>query len=207
MLRPDCDVRDRLRRWRTPNSRLPISSNGSSINLSAEILQKIKDVIGQSWRGGTASTYGSGLHAFHAFCNNQNIPEDQCAPALRILIEAFAAMLVSFYAASTVVNYIAGVRAWHIIHGAKWDMDGPTIQAIVKAAGNHGTGDIRKRKEATAFDRNYAKDQTTPQARCSGLRSPHHDFLDSCENRGILTKGPQGFQACQTRQASRHANN
>lgn len=87
-----------------------------------------------AWRQGTLATYGSGLLHYHVFCDLKNYPESSRAPASPMIISAFLASLAGRYSASTIENYVAGVRAWHILHNVKWEMNKATIDAMLKAA-------------------------------------------------------------------------
>ena len=50
------------------------------------------------------------------------------------IIASFAAALVGHYAQSTIINYLAAIRAWHIIHGLHFETDKPTMDSILRAA-------------------------------------------------------------------------
>jgi hypothetical protein len=83
----------------------------------------------------TRETYGSGLLVFHVFCDSKSIPEDQRAPASRILISSFITEMAGHYSGKTVSNYMHGVRAWHILHGVQWSLGGDIeIDTLFKVA-------------------------------------------------------------------------
>ncbi|KAJ6621519.1 hypothetical protein B0H10DRAFT_2163107 [Mycena sp. CBHHK59/15] len=83
---------------------------------------------------GPMEHYGSGLLFFHCFCDARIIPEPQRAPASSDLIAAFAASAAGNYAARTVENYVAGVRAWHILHGIAWAPNKAELDTLIRAA-------------------------------------------------------------------------
>lgn len=79
-------------------------------------------------------TYGSGLLVYHVYCDANAISEQLRAPANAQLISEFASTITGQYAASTVVNYVLGLKAWHVIHGLTWFPNDAELDAIFKAA-------------------------------------------------------------------------
>ncbi|KAJ7910204.1 hypothetical protein B0H13DRAFT_1615945, partial [Mycena leptocephala] len=125
-LRPLCFVGERLYKWR------PVVSRSDRHALSAipeSDLIRTTNVLSHAWADGTLETYGSGLLFFHYFCDARIIPESQRAPASSDLIATFAAS-----AAGTVENYVAGVRAWHILHGISWAPNKAELDALIRGA-------------------------------------------------------------------------
>ncbi|EIN03361.1 hypothetical protein PUNSTDRAFT_139623 [Punctularia strigosozonata HHB-11173 SS5] len=106
--------------------------------------------MAQALAPSTAETYGAGLVAFHAFCDERRIAEEQRTPASATLMLAFLAALAGLYAGSTVANYFYGVRAWHLIHGVTWNMDDAAMQSILKA-----TDIIRAIRQQLALDQGF----------------------------------------------------
>lgn len=90
--------------------------------------------IAHTWSDSTKETYGSGLLAFHAFCNSKVISEDQHAPANSNLMAIFMALMVGLYVNTTIVNYVSRVCAWHIIHGLTWNLNKNKLNALLKAS-------------------------------------------------------------------------
>ncbi|KAL1739714.1 hypothetical protein HDZ31DRAFT_68656 [Schizophyllum fasciatum] len=90
--------------------------------------------MANGYADGTAETYGSGLLVYHVYCDLKGITEEDRAPAAAILISSFAASLAGSYGGGTVANYVYGVRAWHLIHGARWSMNKDELDVLLKAA-------------------------------------------------------------------------
>lgn len=134
VLRPACAASERLIKWTPSSSRRQRDLNGDTSPLSPEDLQRISDVSAFAWAESTLGTYGTGLLIFHVFCDLRNVPEQQRAPAAEVLILAFVASIAGSYAPSAINNYVAGVRAWHIIHGLPWPVDKPRYDAALAGA-------------------------------------------------------------------------
>jgi hypothetical protein len=97
-------------------------------------LTRISDVLMAAWADGTIETYGSGLLSFHVYCDSKVIPEAQRAPASPTLVAGYLSALAGFLSGGTLANYVAGVRAWHIIHGVLWTTNKAELDALLKAA-------------------------------------------------------------------------
>lgn len=133
-LRPHCLARERLLLWRPSHGRSPLDHQGASLPLSDEDLNRILSVLGHSLASGTRETYGSGLLAFHVFCDARGVSEDQRAPASSILLLAFLANCAGMYSGKTLENYFYGVRAWHLLHGLDWLADHAQIVLALTGA-------------------------------------------------------------------------
>lgn len=133
-LRHHCLGRERIRKWTPSTARIALDSKGAPINLDKKDLDRIRDVLAQAYAESTAGTYGTGLLAFHVFCDQKGIHEEQRAPASQILLAGFVTALVGAYAGKTIANYIHGVRAWHIIHGVDWKINKAEMDGLLKAA-------------------------------------------------------------------------
>jgi hypothetical protein len=131
-LRPPCKAKDRLFQW-TPVITCSTSAS-SALIVPRKDIDRIYEVLDRAWAPGTRETYGTGLLAFHIFCDNRNVPELHRAPANPTLISAFISTLAGSYSASAISNYLSGVRTWHTIHGVKWTLHEKETEALLKAA-------------------------------------------------------------------------
>jgi len=115
-------------------------------NLTPDDIRQITVVMGKSWEESTLAPYSSGLLNFHVYCDQKDIPEDQCAPASPVLIHAFISALAGAYSGSTIDNYIYGIWVWHLIHGVKWQMEVAELEALLRAAEKTTPATSRKKK-------------------------------------------------------------
>lgn len=111
-------------------------------------------MLAQAYAESTAATYGTGLLAFHVFCDNKDIAEDQRAPASQLLLSNFIAALAGAYAGKTLSNYVYGVRAWHLIHGIVWAPNDAETISLLRAA-TKLTPEQSKRKPRVPFTVEY----------------------------------------------------
>jgi hypothetical protein len=91
-------------------------------------------VRSHAWAASTQEVYGTGLLLFHVYCDSKGVPEEERAPANSHLIQAFIATIAGAYAGTSIVNYVCGIRAWHVLHGVPWIMDKHQTDAILKGA-------------------------------------------------------------------------
>ena len=98
------------------------------------MLARVESILQMAWVPSTAEMYGPGLAAFHWFCDQADIAEADQAPASCKLLEVFASALIGVYSLSTINNYLAAVRAWHIIHGLEIKTHKLMMDALLKAA-------------------------------------------------------------------------
>ena len=133
-LRPHCPARDRLRLWRPAVTRNTLDTQGRPTTLCQQDLELIEGVSLNSLQPATQAAYGSGLLAFHVFCDRKGISEDLRAPVDNLILKSFVATLAGIYSPTAITNYIAAVRAWHIVHGMEWDIGDPEMDAIIKGA-------------------------------------------------------------------------
>lgn len=127
VLRPDCTARERLIKWRpahTPFFELE----------SPEDRKRIADILALGFSDGTLQTYGSGLLTFHVFCDGRSVAEALRAPASRSLISLFISSLAGLYSASSITNYLAGLRAWHTINRLAWNADPREVELMIRGA-------------------------------------------------------------------------
>ncbi|THH08628.1 hypothetical protein EW146_g8935 [Bondarzewia mesenterica] len=117
--------------------------------------------MGHGWKMSTLETYRSSLLIFHVVCDCKRIGEDQHAPAHPDLLLAFLATLSGAYmstqlwgpfyshrlsqciptthpsgsySASTLSNYLSGVRAWHLLHGLAWSVNANSTAILLCSA-------------------------------------------------------------------------
>jgi integrase len=99
-----------------------------------------------AWAGSTQEAYGSGILAFHVYCDSKSIGESSRAPASSELIAAFISDLAGSYSGKTIASYVHGVRAWHILHGKSWSLDDDRIDTMLKAAKNLTPSSSKRKK-------------------------------------------------------------
>ncbi|KAI6140620.1 hypothetical protein BKA82DRAFT_154547 [Pisolithus tinctorius] len=133
-LRPHCLARDRLLSWRLASS---TPEAASSMQLPAEIIHQIASVIGTSWTEATKELYGTSLLVYHVFCDMNNIPDSAGCPISSDLLSAFLASCTGAHSGSTLANYAAGIRAWHIVHRCTWDINEREYKAILEGTVTH----------------------------------------------------------------------
>lgn len=150
--RPHVLASERLQSWIPLNGRE--SAEVPPSNLGPEDIRQIAIVMGKSWEESTLATYGSGLLNFHVYCDQKEVPEDQRAPASPLLISAFVSSLAGAYSGSTIDNYVCGIRAWHILHGVKWQMDTAELETLLRAAAKT-TPSSSKRKKRVPYTPNF----------------------------------------------------
>ncbi len=57
----------------------------------------IMETLAASWQQSTQATYGSGLLAFHVFCDKHTLADEHRAPCSSDLLAAFVASLAGVY--------------------------------------------------------------------------------------------------------------
>jgi hypothetical protein len=97
-------------------------------------LEHILDVIGSSWAQSMNETYGAGLLVFYVFCDTNNITEDKYCPAAHSLLLDFLCSCAGSYSGSSLTNYAAGLRAWHLLHGRSWLIPPNKLKAVLDGA-------------------------------------------------------------------------
>ena len=147
-LRPHCIAQERIHVWCPAASRAVVTSKEGSTFLDGEDLERIKVVALNSLQPSTRATYGAGLLTFHVFCSAKNVAENLRAPVSAIILQSFVARMAGIYSASAVTNYVAGIRAWHIVHGVPWTVGGPELDTIIKGAKNMAPKSSTRKKRA-----------------------------------------------------------
>ena len=84
---------------------------------------------------------------FHIFCDHKGIEEEHRAPVNPTVIASFISTLAGTYSGSTIRNYVYGIRAWHIIHGAEWGVIENEMEALLKAGIKMSLKEARKREK------------------------------------------------------------
>jgi hypothetical protein len=99
-----------------------------------------------TWANSTQEAYGSGILAFHVYCDSKSIEEPSRTPTSSELISAFISGLAGLYSGKTIASYVHGVRAWHILHGKTWALDNNRIDTMLKAAKNLTPSSSKQKK-------------------------------------------------------------
>jgi hypothetical protein len=141
---PNCPTGDRIRIWKPITARNTLDQKGRPINLQEDDLTRIQDVLEETFAPNTRNTYGTGLFAFHLFCDHKGISEEHRAPVEQNVLASFISTLIGIYGGSTIKNYVYGVRSWHIIHGIKWEVNDKEIEALLRAANKLAPNESRK---------------------------------------------------------------
>lgn len=93
-------------------------------------------MLARSREPSTWGVYAAGLSVFHACCDSRDppVPERLRAPINTDLLLHFVQCCAGVYAGSTVVNYVAGIKAWHQVHALPWRVDEGQLKAALTAA-------------------------------------------------------------------------
>ncbi|PSR72209.1 hypothetical protein PHLCEN_2v11916 [Hermanssonia centrifuga] len=121
--------------WKPADSSREIVEARSSW-ISNDDIARITAVTTRAWAVSTATLYGSGLLVFHVFCDERGIPEKDRAPISDDVLQLFLATLAGSYAKSSIVNYYAGIRAWHAVHRINWMIDKDRSALLIRGAEN-----------------------------------------------------------------------
>ncbi|XP_006461016.1 hypothetical protein AGABI2DRAFT_150815 [Agaricus bisporus var. bisporus H97] len=132
ILRPHVASVNRLREWKPHTSLL--SDHAAEDGTEDPELARVKDLRELAWDESTRTAYGSGLLAYHVFCDSEHIAEEDRAPITRQVLDAFIATLAGSLSGGTINNYICGVRAWHLLHGLKWDLSRAETDLLICGA-------------------------------------------------------------------------
>ena len=79
-------------------------------------------------------TYGTGLLVFQVYCDIHCIPDSSRCPITQLLLSAFLASCAGAYSGSTLSNFTAGIRAWHVLHGHTWVINQIELRALLEGA-------------------------------------------------------------------------
>ena len=104
---------------------------GLPTNLDDNDLTQIGEVLEEAYATNTKNTYGTGIFAFHEFCDFKGIEEKHRAPVDKNVLVSFIATYAGTYGGSTIRNFVYSIRAWHIIHSAPWKIDNNELKALL----------------------------------------------------------------------------
>jgi hypothetical protein len=96
--------------------------------------ERVRQVILAGWDESTLSTYGTRLLTFHIFCDHKKIPEAERTLTSPDLLSIFIAALAGSYSPSAITNYIAGLKAWHILNKLEWHTNNDKVKILLKGA-------------------------------------------------------------------------
>ncbi|KIJ09471.1 hypothetical protein PAXINDRAFT_59604, partial [Paxillus involutus ATCC 200175] len=134
ILRPHCLARQRLLMWRPASAPPRSTQSDNDRSLSEREIERILSVIGTSWSESTKELYGTGLLIFHVYCDINNIPDHLRAPVSTNSFTAFLSSCTGAYSGSTIANYAAAVKAWHLLHRMEWMVKDAEYKALLEGA-------------------------------------------------------------------------
>ncbi|KAJ7668534.1 hypothetical protein DFH06DRAFT_1038988, partial [Mycena polygramma] len=120
VLRPHVLASKRLFSWVSPHA-IRVRRN-RKIMYSATALSAHEKTLRAAIGHGSWTNYGGGLARFQEFCDNEDIPEFARMPASEELVSLFISSWAGRASRSIVDTWVSAVRAWHIVHGAEWQM-------------------------------------------------------------------------------------
>ncbi|KAJ7066826.1 hypothetical protein B0H15DRAFT_794267 [Mycena belliarum] len=126
--RPIVLAHERLQKWETPCTG-PYREMQTSIAGPLHY-QKFLEVMLLGLDESTRSNYGAGLLRFTQFCDTLSIREEARMPASAHLLAIFASDAAGYNSDSTVNNWLAGLKVWHDINGARWNGDSPQMKRV-----------------------------------------------------------------------------
>ena len=141
VLRPNVPSHQRLEKW------LPAYSLVS--HLPDQLLQKQKHLALSSFAPSTLSTYGSGLAKFHVYCDTIAIPEINRTPCSTMLLEGFITFLSGTYSKTTIINFLAAVKAWNFVNFIPVDINEKYLQTLLRGAARVQPMPLPRRKPLT----------------------------------------------------------
>ena len=132
--RPHCLAKDRLRMW-IPASPSTCAAHSPSGTIPSKVaLNRILKVIGASWVDSTKELYGTSLLVFHVHCDINDIPELECCPISHPTLLAFISSCAGAYSGSAISNHMAGIHAWHLLHGHPWTVKPNELKLTLQGA-------------------------------------------------------------------------
>lgn len=184
LLHPHMVACERLQLWEPARSSRSSEEGAENGVITEEHMRRVFAMMNAAWADSTKETYSTGLLLFHVFCDFRNIPEEARAPVTHGLLEAFVAAAAGAYLRSSIKNFLAVIRAWHLLHNVHWDIDETRIQALLRAAETIPSL-IKKEKEITLHSRVFTGCALTTRNRSFECRTTarssicmrHHLFL------------------------------
>ncbi|KAG6329969.1 hypothetical protein ID866_9120 [Astraeus odoratus] len=76
-----------------------------------------------------------------------SIEEQHRAPVSQALLSAFISSCAGSYSGSALNNYIAGLRAWHLLHGIPWNIESNKLRSILEGASRLAPPSSKKPKQ------------------------------------------------------------
>ncbi|KAG6914016.1 hypothetical protein DXG01_002920, partial [Tephrocybe rancida] len=101
MLHPHCFAGERLRLWK------PVSSLTPRGTISQNDIDRVIATMALGYTEGTMESYGSGLLAWHVWCDSKDIPDEEHAPASQILISTFISTMSGTFSGKTTVKLLS----------------------------------------------------------------------------------------------------
>ncbi|PAV21662.1 reverse transcriptase ribonuclease H [Pyrrhoderma noxium] len=126
VLRPHVLALERLEKW------LPAVAVRSSV--PKDLLEKQKQLALSAYAKSTRATYGTGLAKFHEYCDTIGLPETARTPASTTIMAGFVTYLSGMYSRTAINNFLAGVKAWHVVNNLQLDLDEKLLQTLLKGA-------------------------------------------------------------------------
>ncbi|KXN82878.1 hypothetical protein AN958_02075, partial [Leucoagaricus sp. SymC.cos] len=123
----------------------------------------------------TRALYGSGLLVYHVFCDVKDVTESEWAPISHDLLASFITLLAGVYSGATINNYICGVRAWHLLHNLKWEVNKTDLDLLIHAAEKAAPPSSKKLKQVP-----FTTDYIISLKQHLALDNPLHAAVFAC---------------------------
>ena len=102
--------------------------------LPQQLENKQKLLLLSSFAKSTLATYGTGLAKYHIYCDTIALPEIYRAPTTTTILAGFITFLSGSYSKSAIVNFVAAVKAWHLINSLPYDINTVVIHKLLQGA-------------------------------------------------------------------------
>ena len=117
--RPQVTAQDRVLCWTLPK----IIAQWKEIlteDWCIKVAMDAERVYERVWESGTRSGHGAGLLRFTEYCESRGIPEIHQFPLTDKLTVGFIGWAAGQLGQSAVRTWLAGLRAWHTVHGFQY---------------------------------------------------------------------------------------